>query len=115
MSRLHGANGIERTEQTIWVKIYASGPISVAKHILRRECLREGLCVAVEPTTFVYTGGEEEGYSVTFINYPRFPSTSEALWDRATSIAKMLLDETYQHSILVMSLNKTLWISKRQD
>lgn len=105
----------EQVVGTFWVRIYASGPIEQAKNVLRRECLREGLCVTIEPTTFIYTGGEEAGYVVGFINYPRFPSEQSTLWDRAVLVARLLLEETYQYSILVMSPTKTLWMTKRED
>ena len=102
----------EAEAPTFWVRIYGSGPIETAKNVLRRDCLSEGLCVTVEPTLFIYTGGEEVGYVVGLINYPRFPSDNESIWQRAEHLARMLLDETFQHKILIMSPEKTLWISK---
>ncbi|WP_437881063.1 hypothetical protein [Pseudomonas sp. LRF_L74] len=100
---------------TYWVKIYLSGPIEQAKQVLRRECLAEGLCVTVEPTTYIYTGGEETGYVVGLINYPRFPSSPERIRSRAISLASTLLAETYQHSALVMDQNTIEWMSIRQE
>ncbi len=104
-----------RIEATHWARLYLSGPIEVAKQTLRRECLREGLCVTIEPTTFIYTGGEESGYVIGLINYPRFPSTAEKINRRAEDIALKLLDDTYQHSALIMTPTKTRWISKREQ
>jgi hypothetical protein len=103
------------TEPTFWAKIYISGPIEVAEQIIRAECLREGLCVTIEPTKFIYTGGEEEGYVVGLINYPRFPASPEDIRERAISLGKLLLEGTYQHSILIMTPINTLWISKRES
>jgi hypothetical protein len=105
---------ITKTEQTFWVKIYLSGPISIAEQVCRQECLREGLCVTIEPTTFIYTGGQEVGYVVGLVNYPRFPTTPEELIARARDLAMKLLDVTCQHSVLIMSPNLTEWISKRE-
>jgi hypothetical protein len=93
---------------TYWVRIVSSGPIEIAKHILREECLREGLCVTVVPTHFIYTGGEEVGFEVGLINYPRFPSTPDAIRARAMHIADLLLVGGSQHSILVMTPDETL-------
>lgn len=104
---------IEKTEQTYWVKIYSSGPIEVAKQVIRRDCQRAGLCVTIEPTTFIYTGGEEAGFVVGLINYPRFPATDEDIWSRAADLAREILDATFQDSTLIMSPDKTLWITKR--
>jgi len=103
------------TAATYWVKLYLSGPIEQAKQILRRECLAEGLCVTIEPTTFIYTGGEESGYVVGLINYPRFPNTSAGIRERALQLASMLLAETYQHSALVMDPIATEWLTMRKE
>jgi hypothetical protein len=102
-----------KQERTHWVKIFISGPIEVGKQTLRKECLRQGLCVTVEPTTFIYTGGEEAGYVVGLINYPRFPTTPEHLWARAIGIAEDLMRDTHQHSVLLMDPTNTQWISRR--
>jgi hypothetical protein len=104
---------VEKQVDSYWVKIYISGPIDVAKQILRRECKLVGNCVTIEPTTFIYTGGEEDGYVVGLINYPRFPKTKNQLWEGAMYLATLLRIETYQDSALVMSPEKTLWISDR--
>jgi ferredoxin len=95
------------------IRLYLSGPIEVAKQTLRAECLREGLCVTIEPTIFIYTGGEEAGYVVGLVNYPRFPTTTEALRARAQVLMAALLDATHQHSALMVTPNDSVWITKR--
>lgn len=105
----------ERTAQTIWARIYISGPLDVAKQILRRECMREGLCVAISPAEFIYTGGEETGYVVGINNYPRFPSDFESLKARAVSLAQLLRDETFQHSVMIQLPSETIWLSSRES
>ena len=102
-----------RVAPTFTVRLYLSGPIEVAKQVIRRECLREGLCVTVEPTTFIYTGGEEAGYVVGLLNYPRFPSTPDELTGRARTLMHALLDETHQHSALMVTPAESVWITKR--
>lgn len=102
-----------RTEKTYWVRLYLSGPLPVIEQACRRECLEEGLCVTVEPTRFIYTGGEETGAVVGLLNYPRFPSTPKSLRDRGRVLAIRLLDATCQHSVLVMTPEDTEWITKR--
>ena len=101
------------TADTYWVKLYLAGPIEIAKHVLRAECLTEGLCVTIEPTLFIYTGGEEAGYVVGLVNYPRFPSSPQAIRDRASALMHKLLDATFQHSAMMMTPETTEWISKR--
>jgi len=106
---------ISKTVNANWVKIYVSGPIEEAKQIIRQDCLREGLCVTIESTLFIYKGGEEYGYIVGLINYPRFPATPESIWGRAIDLAMKLLEGTYQESILIMSPDKTQWFTKREQ
>lgn len=101
------------TEPTFRLTIFMSGPIEVAKQYLREECMREGLCVTIEPTLFIYTGGEESGFRVGLLNYPRFPSTAAELRDRALRIAGELLVVTRQHSALMVDAEESRWISRR--
>lgn len=100
---------------TWWVKLYIAGPIEVAKQIIREECLREGLCVTIEPTTYIYTGGEEAGYVVGLLNYPRFPKTIDELDARARNLMKKLIDGTHQHSGLMVTPSNSYWTSKREQ
>ena len=101
--------------QTYWARIYIAGPIEVAKQIIRAECMHEGLCVTIEPTDFIYTGGEEKGYVVGLLNYPRFSSTEFEIDARANDLMLKLLDGTHQHSALLMTPDRTHWVTKRES
>ena len=90
-----------------------SGPIEVAKQALRKEILREGLCVTIEPTLFLYTGGEEHGFVVGLLNYPKYPSSPIDLLQRARHIRDLLLAETAQESALIVTPTTTEWRSAR--
>ncbi len=103
------------TAPTYWCRLFLSGPIEQAKQVLRAECLREGLCVTVEPTLFIYTGGEEAGYVVGLVNYPRFPTEPAALEARARDLMQKLLDATHQHSAMLMTPSATHWLTKRAE
>lgn len=105
----------QQSVTTWWARIYVSGPISVIEQVCREECLREGLCITVDPTLFIYTGGEERGAVVGLINYPRFPEEHEVITARAKELAILLLERTYQHSVLIMTPSETTWITKRED
>lgn len=105
---------VQKEVQTFWAKIYLSGSIEVAKQIIRKYCLDIGLCVTIEPTTFIYTGGEETGFVVGLINYPRFPMDFIEIKSKAFSLAHELLEGTYQHSVLIMLPDETTWITKRE-
>jgi hypothetical protein len=100
---------------SVVVTLHLAGPIEVAKQWLRAECLREGLCVTIEPELFIYTGGEETGYRVGLVNYPRFPSSTEVLMERAESILAGLIEATHQHSGLLVGPGETVWLSRRPN
>lgn len=97
------------------VKIYIAGPIDVAKQILRRECMRVGLCVTIEPTTYIYTGGEESGYVVGLINYPRFPKETTEITQRASGLGRILMEETHQQSFTVVTPEESIFVSRRSE
>jgi hypothetical protein len=103
--------------ETFTVRLYMAGDIGHAKRLLREECYppNKGLCVTVEPTTFIYTGGEEEGFVVGFVNYPRFPSQPADLWARAHSIAEKLIPAMYKWSALLVAPDKTEWLTCRPE
>lgn len=101
--------------KTFWARIYVAGDIEVAKHVCREACFREGLCVTVEPCEYIYTGGQETGYVVGLINYPRFPAGGEEISDRAKRLATELMDRGFQNSALVMTPEDTEWITRRPE
>lgn len=103
------------TAEAFRVRIYLSGPQAVIEQECRAECLREGLCVTVEPTRFIYTGGEETGCVVGLLSYPRFPTTKDSLRKRAEALALRLLAATHQHSVLVVSDEEAAWFSVREE
>ena len=103
------------TLPTHTIRLYLSGPIEVAKQVIREHVLAHPLCVTIEATTFIYTGGEEQGYVVGLLNYPRFPTAPNELAVRARTLAELLLDRTFQHSALIVTPENTTWITKRKD
>ena len=105
---------ITKTGSTYRVLIYMSGPIEIAKQVLRKYCLK-GLCVTIEPTTFIYTGCEETGFVVGLLNYPRFPSTCYKLNRQGYEIMNELLVATCQHSGLLVTPDDSTWISIRPE
>ena len=102
------------TEPTYQIHIYLSGPIEVAKQMLREHVAVYPQCVTIAPTTFLYTGGEEQGYVIGLLNYPRFPSTPEELNIYAMNLAHRLLAHTFQTSAMVVTPAETLWITTRE-
>lgn len=106
---------IDKMSTTYWCRIYISGPQNIAEQVIRKACLDEGLCVTIEPTKFIYTGGEEAGVVIGLINYPRFPAEHWKIRARAVYLAGLLLNAMCQHSVLVMDPEHTQWITRRDD
>ena len=97
---------------TFNAKIFIAGPIEVAKQILREEMLKGG-CVNIYPTHYIYRGGEELGYVVELINYPRFPKGVDELKAESISLANRLLVETFQGSYTIQFTDETYFFSRR--
>lgn len=93
--------------------IYIAGDIDQAKQVCREYCFSVGMCVTIDPTTYVYTGGEEEGVKVSFINYPRFPSTPQEIRDVAQELATLLMHRLCQQSFSIVGPEETYWFSRR--
>lgn len=104
---------------TYTVRLYMAGDVQEAKRVLRRECYPPAgggnLCVTVEPTTYIFAGGEEAGFVVGFVNYPRFPVEPDELWDRAKGIASRLIPELCQWSALLVATDRSEWLNCRPD
>jgi hypothetical protein len=100
---------------TYQIKIYLSGSIEVAKQVIREHVLKNPLCVTIEPTTYIYTGGEETGYVVGLLNYPKFPRSTSELDDRAHNLAELLLVKTFQRTALITNAKTTTWLQLNDE
>jgi hypothetical protein len=98
---------------TIRFEIFMAGDLAQAKQMCREYCFAIGLCVTIEPTTYIYTGGEEEGFRIGLINYPRFPGTEDSLRARANELADLLMKRLCQHSYSIVGPRETEWVSRR--
>lgn len=103
------------TVPTFTIQLFMSGPIEVAKQKIREVCYKGGFCCTITPTTFIYKGGEEAGFCVGLVDYPRYPVGANELAMQARDLAFKLLDVTHQHSVLLVGTNFTEWISKRES
>ncbi len=101
------------TASTIRFDIFIAGDLAQAKQVCREHCFAVGLCVTVEPVTYIYTGGEEAGVRVGLINYPRFPSSPDELGDKARALAALLMERLCQHSYSIVGPETTEWYSRR--
>lgn len=105
---------MQKVVPTWWITIFIAGDYEQAKVHCRKYCHEIGLCVTVEPTTYIYTGGEEAGVRIGLINYPRFESLSGDLMSKAIHLAELLRTELCQDSYTIMDSNNTYWHSNRK-
>lgn len=100
---------VDTYRATIWI----AGDYDDARRAVKGFCMAEGFCATVTRTTFIYTGGEEQGVSIGCLNYPRFPTTPEALDAQVWRLAEAVLHALNQHSVLVCSDRATRWLTRR--
>ena len=97
------------------ISIFMAGDYDTAKQICREYCDEVGFCVTVTPTAYVYKGGEESGFIVGLINYPRFPMSPVELSNHATAIADKLRVPLGQESYSIQYPSHTVWHSWRNN
>lgn len=100
---------------TFTAQIYMAGDIGHAKQIIRQFCSAVGLCVTVEPVDYIYTGGEESGFRVGFIDYPKFPAEPGSISSLAFQLANELRRNLGQHSFSIVTPTETTWDTTRDD
>lgn len=71
-------------------------------------------CVSFTETEFLYKNGNEKGFIVEFINYPRFPRDINEIWVRARILANILMYELEQYRITIQDNEKVEMISNKK-
>lgn len=96
------------------VEVFMAGDVEHAKQVVRRFCKDRPSCVTVTPTSYIYTGGEEAGFVVSFRSYPRFPADAAELTGKATELATRLVAELAQDSYMIVTPTATKWVTTRE-
>lgn len=81
-----------------------------AKEILQEYCDAAPWGVTLKQIEYIYKDGNEIGFEIGLINYPRVPSTNESLTERALLIGKMFLEKFNQYRVSVVCSDKTYMI-----
>lgn len=102
------------TEKSWYANIWIAGDIDVAKQVCRKYVFQHPLCVTVTPTSFIYTGGQEEGVIVRMIHYPRFPQDRGKLVATSMQLATELCEQLCQWSYSIEWPDETTWFSRRK-
>lgn len=103
-----------KSEPSCTYRIWMAGAYADAVRATREFCER-GACVAIQATTYVYTGGAEEGICATLINYPRFPASPDEMRAKAWALAEHLQAALYQDSFSIEGPDETIWVSRRTE
>ena len=98
--------------ETLWAKIYIAGPKHKAEDICRK-FVESGLCVNVSETNYIFKYGEQKGVIVELINYPRFPTNSWILEERARNLGFLLMEGMSQGSFTLQTNITTLLFDRR--
>lgn len=99
--------------KTYTAQIYVGGDLNEAKRLAWTYCDSVGLCVTVEPVSYIATGGSCEGVRVGLINYGRFPASPRAIFAKAEELAHVLIEGLGQQSASIVATDKTIWLSTR--
>lgn len=102
-----------REGPTAQFTIFIAGDLAQAKQVCREFCNDISLCVTIEPTSFIYKGGQEEGVRIGLMNYPKYPSSVGGLHQLAHRLADLLRQRLCQCSYSVVGPDKTCWDDTR--
>ena len=105
-----GSAVISETHQ---VAIYMAGSLETAYQVIRDFCYLNGSCFAITPCKYIYTGGEEDGFQVNLINYPRFPTTARNMQTQAEVLARRLMTAGNQRSCTIVNPEETTFIEQK--
>ena len=66
--------------------------------------------MTITKTKFMYVDGDEVGWIIGIINYPRFPEGDESLKEKTLKLADILLHECHQKRCSVVFLDETIML-----
>ncbi len=102
-----------KAEITIGMKEGYSGPIHTQEEVLilcQDYCNKIGLGVEVHFGTCVYVKGSEPCVRIGLINYPRFPSTNEEIFNRAKFLGTEIAAAFKQQRFSIVATDVTVMV-----
>ena len=97
-----------------WATIFVAGGLEASTKVCQDFCMKVGLCVTIEPTNYVYTGGSEIGVRVGLIHYAPFPDSKDNIFNKARELGKLLAEENSQWSYTVLTPEVSAFFSRRR-
>jgi hypothetical protein len=108
---------IERKETYSFpIQLFVTGDPIEIEQACQDYCDSIGLCVTVTKTNYIFKGGNEEGFIIGLINYPRFPKTMLDLFLIAEDLGKHLIETCNPEGSFTLQDNeKTFFYSNRPN
>jgi len=85
-----------------------AGNSAMAAELCLNWYAERGGCVTVTPTKYVYTGGQEDGFIIGFINYPPHISNEDKIMKEAQLLAELLRVKLGQESYTIQGPTHTI-------
>lgn len=101
---------ITKTAPTFQSAIYISARLHTVQDVCAEFCKKNPCCVTVEPVDFIFTGGNQSGFRIKFINYPRFENDIESIKQKSESLALSLLIASQQNSCSVVHSDEIIYM-----
>lgn len=101
--------------ETYTAQVYIGGSFAEACRVAQDYCDSVGLCVTVEPVSYIYTDGSTDGVRVGLINYGRFPSNPDAVFGHAEKLANILIYDLGQQTATIIATDRSVWLTRRPD
>lgn len=101
-----------KTAKTVEISVYIAGNIETIRPALAKFCFENKICFFITEGFFSYVGGEETGFRIGIIKYPRFPQSREELVAISRELALYLIKETHQMSATVVDGEETYWLTR---
>ena len=98
-----------------WARLYVGGNLQAAEMVCRAACFPKGLCVTIEPTTYIFAGGSEPGVCIGFIQYPPFPEEVATLRQKAIDVGRAVAEACYQWSFSIVTPGEIVYLSRRRS
>ena len=87
--------------------------LNEAEMICQKYCDDNSYGVTIEPTRFIYKGGNEDGVKVGLINYPRFPRNPTEIKNIALEIAADLKEHFNQERVSIVFSDTTIMLGSK--
>lgn len=106
---------IVKTCTSATVSIYCTGDKARLYAAVQETIDAIGLCVSIFPCDYLFTGGQESGYEIRLINYPRLPFDMDTMMAKAGHVAQAVFTVNPKGSLTIVAPHETIFWSNRDS